>query len=281
MGDSLDRFRGRVRGLTDQIFSLRGALAGLGVGLVLRGIIETSAEFQRLQTSLKTVTGSTEAATAAFNQIKRFAASTPFDLKQVTTAFVKLKALGLDPSEAALESYGNTASAMGKSLNDFIEAVADASTGEFERLKEFGIKAKSEGDKVTFTFQGVATTVRKNAEEIEQYLQRIGNVQFAGAMEEQSKTLGGALSNLGDAVTVFQNEIGEGGFAQAIEDLARQMSGAAEGSHNLAREIGSALGSAVRGFASAARFAAENIRGIVSAVTALIALKAADRQSGV
>src|SRR3546814_17496158 len=60
-----------------------------------------------------------------------------------------------------------------------------------------------------------------------------------------------------------------------IEDLARQMSGAAEGSHNLAREIGSALGSAVRGFASAARFAAENIRGIVSAVTALIALKAA------
>src|SRR3546814_11605740 len=94
MGDSLDRFRGRVRGLTDQIFSLRGALAGLGVGLVLRGIIETSAEFQRLQTSLKTVTWSTEAATAAFNQIKRFAASTPFDLKRVTTAFVKLKALG-------------------------------------------------------------------------------------------------------------------------------------------------------------------------------------------
>src|SRR3546814_1538077 len=60
MGDSLDRFRGRVRGLTDQIFSLRGALAGLGVGLVLRGIIETSAEFQRLQTSLKTVTRSEE-----------------------------------------------------------------------------------------------------------------------------------------------------------------------------------------------------------------------------
>src|SRR3546814_15278397 len=133
------------------------------------------------------LTGSTEAATAAFNQIKRFAASTPFDLKQVTTAFVKLKALGLDPSEAALESYGNTASAMGKSLNDFIEAVADASTGEFERLKEFGIKAKSEGDKVTFTFRGVATTVRRNAEDIEQYIQRIGNVPFAGALWDQPK----------------------------------------------------------------------------------------------
>src|SRR3546814_18866265 len=107
---------------------------------------------------------------------------------------------------------------MGKSLNDFIEAVADASTGEFERLKEFGIKAKSEGDKVTFTFQGVATTVRKSAEEIEQYIQRISNVQFAGAMEEKSKTLGGALSNPGEAVTVFQTEIGEGGVAQASEE---------------------------------------------------------------
>jgi hypothetical protein len=37
---------------------------------------------------------------------------------------------------------------MGKDMMQMIEAVADASTGEFERLKEFGIKASKQGDQV-------------------------------------------------------------------------------------------------------------------------------------
>ena len=47
----------------------------------------------------------------------------------------------------------NTASAMGKIVEQFVEAVADASTGEFERLKEFGIKASSEGDRQPLRFR--------------------------------------------------------------------------------------------------------------------------------
>ena len=116
MGKALDGFRGHVKFATQGLFSLQSAIAGLGIGVALREIVRTSAEFQRLQTSLKTVTGSAEAATAAFAQIKEFAATTPFSLQEVTQGFIKLKALGLDPSAAALESYGNTASAMGKSL---------------------------------------------------------------------------------------------------------------------------------------------------------------------
>jgi hypothetical protein len=80
-----------------------------------------------------------------------------------------------------------------------IEAVADAATGEFERLKEFGIRAKSEGDRVTLTFRGVSTNIGKNAAEIEGYLRRIGDVDFAGAMDARARTLDGAISNLGDS----------------------------------------------------------------------------------
>ena len=123
-----------------------------------------------------TATGSAEGASRAFGAIQNFAATTPFDLEQATTAFTKLVNLGLDPSEAALRSFGNTASAKGKDLNQLIEAVADASVGEFERLKEFGIKARSEGENVSFTFQGVTTTVRKESAAIEGYLRRLGNL---------------------------------------------------------------------------------------------------------
>jgi len=173
--------------------------AGVSIGAFAGKLVAVEREFGTLNASLITVTGSARDADKAFSMLTDFASTTPFSLQEVTQAFIKLKAFGMDPSAEALRSYGNTASAMGKSLNQMIEAVADAATGEFERLKEFGIKAKSEGDRVTFTFRGVSTNIGKNAAEIEGYLRKIGDVDFAGAMDARAKTLDGAISNLGDS----------------------------------------------------------------------------------
>ncbi len=95
----------------------------------------------------------------------------------------------IDPSEEALTSYGNTASAFSKNILDFVEAVADATVGEFERLKSFGIKANTLTNEVKFTFAGVTTTVKKNATDIEKYLRSLGDIKFARAMSEQMKTI--------------------------------------------------------------------------------------------
>jgi phage tail tape-measure protein len=155
---------------------LAGGLAkvikGVGVGIAALGTatLTTGATFEKLRAQLKTATGSAEGAEEALGFVREFAKNTPFQVEEITGAFIKLTNLGLAPSEEALTAYGDTASAMGKDLDQLIEAVADATTGEFERLKEFGIKAKSEGDNVSFTFRGVTTTVGKNAAEIEKFL---------------------------------------------------------------------------------------------------------------
>ncbi len=187
-------------------------------------IIETITKFERLEASLRTVTGSAEKAAGAFKHIQEFAAKTPFQLDEVTGAFIKLKALGLTPSEAALKSYGNTAIAMGKSLNQMIEAVADATTGEFERLKEFGIKARTQGEQVTFTFQGISKTVGKNAAEIESYLRSIGEVQFAGAIEEKANTLVTAIAKMKDAFAKLVKAIGDSGLTEMLIGIANGIS---------------------------------------------------------
>ncbi len=183
-------------------------------------IVDTITKFERLEASLKTVTGSAEKAAMAFKHIQDFADKTPFQLEEVTASFVKLKALGLTPSEAALKSYGNTAIAMGKSLDQMIEAVADATTGEFERLKEFGIKARTQGDQVTFTFQGMSTTIGKNAAEIESYLRAIGDVQFAGAVEAKAHTLVTAIAKMKGAFSKLVIAIGEAGLTEILVDIA-------------------------------------------------------------
>lgn len=199
-------------------FGKKAGAAGLGLTAILAAPLKAAADMESMNVALRTsFQGNEAAARDAFNKINQFAANTPYELEEVMTSFIKLKNMGLDPSEEALSAYGNTASSMGKSLNDMIEAVADAATGEFERLKEFGIKAKSEGDKVTFTFQGVATTVGKNSKEIEQYLKYIGSVKFAGGIEAQSRTAKGMLSTLKDGVVMTAAKIGTAMLPKAKE----------------------------------------------------------------
>lgn len=228
MESAFDRMAGKITG------AFSGLLAGVTVAATATKLVEVQRQFDVLNASLVTVTGSSKGAATEFAWIKEFAAQTPFDLAQVTDAFIKMKASGLDASEAALRSYGNTASAMGKSLNQMIEAVADAATGEFERLKEFGIRAAKQGDQVTFTFRGVSKTIKSSSEEITQYLKNIGDNDFAGAMAERTKTLDGAISNLGDTWDELFRTINNAGVGALIFDATAL---ATQGIQNLINNI--------------------------------------------
>lgn len=209
-------------GLTGAFTKLIGPLtAAVSVMGTLSKLVDVQRQFDVLNAGLITATGSSENAAEAFDAIREFAQKTPYDLNQAVEGFTKLVNLGLDPSERALTSYGNTASAMGKDLNQMIEAVADAATGEFERLKEFGIKAKQNGDQVSLTFRGVTTTIANNAASIEEYLTKIGENEFAGAMDRRMDSLDGALSNLGDTWDQLFLTITQSGIGDAIESAVR------------------------------------------------------------
>lgn len=187
-------------------------LTALGGGLVAIGkkALDSSAEMESFGLQLKTAFGGNlEMAKAAELQITKFAAKTPYDLGQVMNSFIKLKNLGLDPSERALTSYGNTASAMGKDLNQMIEAVADASTGEFERLKEFGIKSSKQGNQISFTFGGVTTKIKNDSKSIQEYLLKLGETKFAGSMEAQATSFSGLMSTMSDTVNQKLSALGK------------------------------------------------------------------------
>ena len=55
-------------------------------------------------------------------------------------------------SSSSLKSLGDAASAMNKPLIQAVEAMADAMTGENERLKEFGIRASMKGDEIAYNW---------------------------------------------------------------------------------------------------------------------------------
>lgn len=246
LGDAFGKLGSGLGGAASMV----GGAAALGGGLVggaIGGIGAIGGEFEKLRTSLETIEGSKSKAEATFAVIQNFAATTPYQLQEVTTAVVKLKARGLDSSLPALKAYGDTASAMGKSLDEMIEAVADATTGEFERLKEFGVEASTQGDKIKFTFKGVETTVQKDAKAIEGYLKQLGEQNFAGGMEKQSQTLGGMLSTLSDNVAQLADQAFRGGLGDALKEVVADMGSMIGQGNDLAKVIGKALGDAVKG----------------------------------
>lgn len=186
-------------------------------------ILATTVEFQKMEAVLSTALGSNSAAKAAMQQIVDFASTTPFQVNELTDAFVKLSNMGFVPTMDQMRKMGDLASSVGKSFDQLAEAVIDAQTGEFERLKEFGIKAKTQGDVVQFTFKGITTEVAKSDKAIQEYLLSLGDLEgVAGSMEAISKTTGGAISNLEDNVTQLFKNIGDsssGFFNWFIKDM--------------------------------------------------------------
>ena len=102
----------------------------------------TASDFEKYGATLETIEGNSTKAKESLKWIGEFAKQTPYELDQVTEAFVQMRAYGLDPTNGSLKSLGDAASAMNKPIIQAVEEMADAMTGENERLKEFLSKTK-------------------------------------------------------------------------------------------------------------------------------------------
>lgn len=186
---------------------------------------------QDLRTQLVTVAGGVGEANAVFRDLKQFASNTPFEIDKITEAYIRLRAVGIDPTASDLEALGNIAAANSKDITQAAEAAVGAITGEMDRLKAFGITVRQEGDQVRFVFDGVETEVDRSAGAIFDHLTKIGSVDFAGGMERQSKTASGALSNLSDAAFNAFESISSGTgilapFASIVQSISERINGA-------------------------------------------------------
>ncbi len=189
---------------------LAGAFAAGSIISFGKSVIDTTAQFQKFEAVLSNTLGSSSAAQMAMQQIVDFASTTPFAVDELTNSFVKLANQGFKPTVDEMRSLGDLAASTGKSFDQLAEGILDAQTGQFERLKEFGIIASAQGDKVKFTFKGVTTEVEKTSDAMRGYILSLGKLEgVTGAMSKIAATLGGQLSNLGDNWTTLMKTIGD------------------------------------------------------------------------
>lgn len=213
-----------IKGLSEQVQSeskkMDSSFSGIGAGMAAIGgttaigmlgkqILDTTAKFEKFGIVLKNTLGDIEG-NAALDMIAQFAATTPFQLDEVTAAFIKMANQGFVPTREEMVKLGDVASSTGKSFDQLTEALLDAQTGQFERLKEFGIKASAQGDKVTFSFKEQQTTVDNTNSSIQKYILSLGDLKgVQGANALISASLTGQISNLEDKLAAMYNNVGK------------------------------------------------------------------------
>lgn len=220
-----------------------GNRAILGAGAVAiafeRTFVKTAAEFERYQIMLNKLQGSEEGGARAMQWIEDFTQNTPYAVNEVTQAFVKLKAFGLDPMDGTMQAIADQASMMGgtaESVEGIALALGQAWTKgklqgeEAMQLLERGVpvwdylvKASKElghnnGLGLTAAELGeMASKGELGRDVIKRLIEEMGKAS-EGSAKKQMETWSGMVSNMGDHWSIFQKDVMESGAFDVLKD---------------------------------------------------------------
>jgi hypothetical protein len=216
------------------------ALVAFGTTRAVQGILGATEAMEGFRTQLTTYLGSQELANAELARLSKLARTLPQDVNELTEAFVIFNRFGLDTSNESMKAFSNIAAANSKSITQLGEAVADALTGEFERLKEFGVKVSKENGKFTARIGEDQVAVATSTKDLVEQLKALG----AEGGRFGNVTIGPltlAMSNFRGAVFEASAALGEGGFGLAVADAVNAITDMLTKNDELIDAIGDGL----------------------------------------
>lgn len=212
-------------------------LGGLGFEQLTSSIFNTRSQFQQLEISFNTMLGSADKSKQFMDELIQTAAHTPFDLSSVTSGAKQLLAYGTEAKDVnkTLVQLGDIASGLNIPLGELVYLYGTTvSQGRMFTmdLRQFmgrGVPLAEELGKILHqNTTEVQESVSKGKVTSDIFKEAIANMtqaggRFGGLMEQQSKTLEGQWSNIGDSIQQMFNEIGkksEGVFSSGLSIIS-------------------------------------------------------------
>jgi hypothetical protein len=216
------------------ILSLKNALIGLGIGAVIKPIIDITKEFETLRTTLRFVTGSVEGGQRAFGLLRSLSKQTQFSTKELSDTFITLQNSGIEPTEELLQTFIDTASATANSLdtlNDLTRLFAKGATGAgigSQSLSQLASKGIPVFQILEKELGLTKTTLNKFADDAEgsaiilDALQKGLASTFGGASAQRAGDLAIVFKNLFENLKDVADLIGtDGGFSTSFKELLK------------------------------------------------------------
>jgi hypothetical protein len=218
-------------------------LVGQGMMSLVQSIVQVRGQFQQLELAFNTMLRSTEKSQVLMSQLVDTAARTPFDLTSIAQGAKQMLAFGSNVESVVDEivMLGNVASGVSAPLGDLIylygtlRSQGRAYTVDIRQFAGRGIPIYEELGKVLNAdrqeLNTLVTEGKVGFPEVEKAFKNMtseGGIYF-NLMQEQSKSLTGMLSNLGDAWDSALNKIGQDnqdlftGAIQGAIDLVENM----------------------------------------------------------
>lgn len=212
-------------------------LGGLGFEQLAGSIFNTRSQFQQLEISFNTMLGSADKSRQLMDELIQTAAHTPFDMSSITGGAKQLLAYGTEAKDVnkTLIQLGDIASGLNIPLGDLVYLYGTTvSQGRMFTmdLRQFmgrGVPLAEELGKILHqNTTEVQESVSKGKVTSDIFKEAIANMtqaggRFGGLMEQQSKTLEGQWSNIGDSIQQMFNEIGkksEGVFSSGLSIIS-------------------------------------------------------------
>ena len=208
-------------------------------------VIRVTSEFEKFQAVLTNTLGSSSQAQKALDSIREFAKATPFEVSEITAAYVRWANQGLNPTIDKMGKLGDIASSLGAGFEQTAEAFKDLLVGQTKRIEEIGISAQQSNGKIQLSFKGVNLEIDKSVEGVERALEVYSSLNgVVGTSAQVSQTLGGKISNLKDSYDQLLLTIGQGtgGTLKDLVDLFIDITNAASNLLKLVNDNQSALG---------------------------------------
>lgn len=212
-------------------------LGGLGFEQLAGSIFNTRSQFQQLEISFNTMLGSADKSKQLMDELIQTAAHTPFDMSSITGGAKQLLAYGTEAKDVnkTLVQLGDIASGLNIPLGELVYLYGTTvSQGRMFTmdLRQFmgrGVPLAEELGKILHqNTTEVQESVSKGKVTSDIFKEAIANMtqaggRFGGLMEQQSKTLEGQWSNIGDSIQQAFNEIGkksEGVFSSGLSIIS-------------------------------------------------------------
>ena len=212
-------------------------LGGLGFEQLAGSIFNTRSQFQQLEISFNTMLGSADKSKQLMDELIQTAAHTPFDMSSITSGAKQLLAYGTEAKDVnkTLVQLGDIASGLNIPLGELVYLYGTTvSQGRMFTmdLRQFmgrGVPLAEELGKILHqNTTEVQESVSKGKVTSDIFKEAIANMtqaggRFGGLMEQQSKTLEGQWSNIGDSIQQAVNEIGkksEGVFSSGLSIIS-------------------------------------------------------------
>ncbi|QNB48212.1 hypothetical protein BR63_19215 [Thermanaerosceptrum fracticalcis] len=186
-----------------------GYLGITGAAGLVGSAISGAADLEGYRNTLNVVMKDQKKAAETMAWAVNFANKTPFETDDIVQATVRLQSYGINAKEV-MTSIGDMAGVMNKDIMQAAEAVADAQTGELERLKEFGITKQMIIDHANKTMRGKQVVNNKgqitDQKAFNKALFSLMEERFKGGMEIQANSFRGIMSTV---TGVFKTSIAQ------------------------------------------------------------------------